>query len=416
MKKWKLNVSEPTVIFQGEEGDQGWGKHQFPNILYTKSGKIRVRWSYGRDYAGTREKEFFFRLSADGGKTWYEGNEDLKPVRRPMPNGKYYTTVKYFQAPYTKELQLERFTPACTWMDGRCKLYFMDDLRDDPLCNQYNMNGFTFVEYDPETDKYEEFESKLNWPNAPVVSFHTGFTTNPTYRFADYAGNVLVEEDGTMFFFIHAQGFDATADREHAVFENYEGENSVYVFESTDSARTWNFVSQVHATAAVRAKGCDYQNYASSDGYEGFNEPCLFKMPNGDHIMLMRTGMSRSLYVTYSTDRCRTWSEPEVFDGFGCLPQMLAFGCGATLASYGRPYLHLRLTSDPSGRVWDDPVHVYVSDDEPNYRNRSCFYTGLLPIDDYTCLLVHSDFLYPNENGVGVRSILVRTLSVTEEE
>ncbi len=411
-KKWKINLSEPTVIFQGEEGDQGWGKHQFPELRYTTGGKIRARWSYGRDFAGTREKVYYYYLSEDGGKTWYEGNEEPKPLLK-MPNGKYYINIKPYQAPYTKELELDRFTPAAEWMDGRSKLHFLDDVKDDELGKKYNVDGFTFLEYDPETGKTEEFEGKVNWPNAVLCSWHTGFTGNPAYMFDNCGANVIVNPDGSMFFTVYAIGLDATADREHAVFDGFAGEHTVYVFESHDCARTWNFVSQVHPDARIQAESKDFEDYKSE--YEGFTEPRMHRLPNGDFIMLLRTGMSRTMYVTYSHDNCRTWTEPKVFDEFGVLPQMLTLDCGVTVTSYGRPNLRLRTSTDPKCEEWSEPTKIFVSDDEPNYRNRSCFYTSLLPVDDHTCLLMYMDFLYPNKNGVRVRSAIVRTLTVTEE-
>ena len=418
MKKWKLNVSEPTIIFQGEEGDHGWGKHQFPSLHRTRGGKIRAHWSYGQDFVGSKRVGYDY-LSEDEGKTWYPGYEP-SDTKLTMKNGRDYIGVKGLYMPKTEELELSKYQPAAVWRDGRCKMYFLDDVKEDPDVIKFKLGTLTLIEYNPETGKEEEFESTLVWPNAPIVSWHTGFTSHLTYNFGNYGNsNIRIEEDGTMYNAIEAVGFDGFADRENAKFPEFEregthGDNTVYIFESKDCARTWTLISQVHAYPHLREQSVDYPGCTSA--YEGFNEPKIFKLPDGSDMILLRTGMSRTMFVAYSNDKMRTWSEPVKFDDFGTLPQLMTFGCGATLAEYGRPYLHLRMTSDPAGRVWDDPIHIYVSDHEPNYRDRSCFYTSLMPIDDYTCLLMHMDFHYPNERGVGVRSVLIRTLTVTEEE
>ena len=87
-----------------------------------------------------------------------------------------------------------------------------------------------------------------------------------------------------------------------------------------------------------------------------------------------------------------------------------------TLASYGRPRLKIRATSDPSGMHWEEPVELPLSDTaETDFWKRSCFYTGLLSLSDREALLIHSDFRYPNGDGIGVKSILVRKITVVSE-
>jgi len=75
----------------------------------------------------------------------------------------------------------------------------------------------------------------------------------------------------------------------------------------------------------------------------------------------MRTGCNHPSYIARSTDKCRTWSKPQRFDDIGVFPQILPLTCGVTLASYGRPRLKIRATSDPAGMHWEAPVELPLS-------------------------------------------------------
>ena len=120
-------------------------------------------------------------------------------------------------------------------------------------------------------------------------------------------------------------------------------------------------------------------------------------------------------YITRSTDNCKTWSEPVVFDEVGVLPQMLTLDCGVTLASYGRPGVFVRATDDPSGQIWQDRVDVGVGGTRANWSIYSCSYTSLIPLDSHTALLAYADFQYPSAKNEreAAKTILVRTVTVT---
>ena len=70
--------------------------------------------------------------------------------------------------------------------------------------------------------------------------------------------------------------------------------------------------------------------------------------------------------------------------------------------------MRLRATDDPTGQVWSDPVEITLT----SGMNTSCYYTDLLQIDDDTILWAYSDFQYPNEDGVAVKTILTRTITI----
>ena len=151
--------------------------------------------------------------------------------------------------------------------------------------------------------------------------------------------------------------------------------------------------------------------------HEGFCEPTLCSAPDGSVILLMRTGCPRPSYIARSTDKCKTWSKPQIFDECGVFPQLLSLPSGVTLASYGRPSLRIRATSDPSCEVWESPIRIALSGEpSSNFQALSCFYTGLMQISDDEALLIYSDFKYPNPDGIPVKTILSRRIKAVFDD
>jgi hypothetical protein len=115
----------------------------------------------------------------------------------------------------------------------------------------------------------------------------------------------------------------------------------------------------------------------------------------------------------------KTWSKPQIFDDIGVLPHLQPLKCGVTLASYGRPILKVRATSDSSGMQWQDPIRIPLScNDVPNNWNgsNSCFYTGMIEYSDNEALLVYSDFNCKNQQNETVKTILCRKITVVFDD
>ena len=142
---------------------------------------------------------------------------------------------------------------------------------------------------------------------------------------------------------------------------------------------------------------------------EGLCEPDICFMPDGSMITLLRTGSRTPSYIARSVDGGRHWSEPKMFDRCGVLPQLLRLGCGVTLASYGRPGLYVRASTDPSGMQWDEPYEL-----RPYRPDRliadGCSYTQMLPLSDCAALLAYTDFNVPDAQGIRRKSVMVRSI------
>ena len=400
-RTFHLQIDDPVVISQGKAGDNAWGHTQFPFLYRATDGNIIAEWEYTVDdikYAGTS----LLAKSNDGGKTWTEVQEGDAVRGIAMPNGK--ELVGFVKKGAYPQDYFSKYTPAYTvklW-NVESKIFFADDIEE-------NEDKRVFaIERDPISGEEHTFECNIIFPFASM-GWCNGMVYPRTQSFAlsNKSGIIRIGDD--LFCAIYGHGFNSDAKTKDEAIPKGEPCYSVYVLRSSDSARTWEYVSGAYVNDSVRR--------AEGGLFEGFCEPTLCSTCDGSVIMLMRSGCPRPSYVMHSNDKCKTWSEPQYFDDCGVFPQLLSLPSGVTLASYGRPSLRIRATSDPSGKEWDAPIHIALSG-EPcdNFQSLSCFYTGLLAISDTEALLIYSDFKYPNAEGIPVKTILSRRIKVVFEE
>ena len=394
-KAFHLEIGDPVVVMQGAVGDNAWGHYQFPGLAYTLDGNIVANWSYSGDtiddYVDTVRK----KVSTDGGLTWSD-DESLcaVPNKFQMTNGKYFAGFRSANAHVSTWQNL--YEPAFTWNNnGTYKLFFAEDL---PKNDDTTVWG---KEYDPETGETQEFECTVNWPNAALTEFPGGKIYPMTQMFSLSQDNMVIV-DGVMYLAMYFYGFNSYAEvREHAI-NDHNKYYSTYIFSSEDNGRTWNFLSQLTTLGS---------NIQFS---EGLCEPNLNVMPDGSIMILMRSGGdSKPCYWARSTNLCKSWSVIKKFDNIGVLPQMVTLSSGVSIATYGRPYMRIRATSDPTGKKWQtaQTFDLYSGEEQT-----SCYYTDLLALDDTHALWIYSDFKYPNADGVPVKSIIVRVITVVFDE
>ena len=392
--KFHLEIGEPIVVTQGAVGDNAWGHYQFPGLSYTLDGNILATWNYSSDtiddYVNTVRK----KVSTDGGLTWSDDASLCStPDKFQMSNGKYFAGFERANAhPATWQ---NAYEPAITWgTNGGYKLYFAEDM---PKNEDTTVWGY---EYDPATDTTEKFECTVNWPHAAITEYPGGKIYPMTQMFSLSQDNIIIV-DGVMYLAMYFYGFNSTSPtREYAV-GNYCKFYSTYIFSSEDNGRTWNFLSQFMPVAGLTFS-------------EGFCEPTLNVMPDGSIMILMRSGgNSYPCYWARSTNKCKSWSSLRKFDDIGVLPQMVTLDCGVSIATYGRPYMRIRATADPTGKTWEKAQTFDMYSGE---NNASCYYTDLLALDDTHALWIYSDFKYPNADGVLVKSIITRVITVVFDE
>lgn len=420
----ELNISDPTVVIQpGTYEDYGWGYYQFVRILPTVGGGQYIYWSMAND-ANTKEEEVTKEgqsqaVSDDDGTTWRERvYTDIPISDLRLSDGSYLTglgggssSVKEWMTKYSNALIQH---PGVDLSNHH--LYFAEDINDFDR----SLKG---TSVDPQTGETTTFDVTVNWPYAPMAAFTVDGTTYVTdFGMAFGMGSPanIISRNGTLYLCIYSRGFDSSAEtRESAVFK-YSDCMNVYVFKSTDDARTWDYVSQVSVNDEVYTRGIEYQN-AGKGVFEGFNEPMMEVMPDGSIVMLMRSGSeNQPSYIVRSTDGCQTWSDPVVFDEVGVKPQILTLECGVTIASYGREGLYVRATADMSGLEWEDPIRIALtgetlsSESLAEDKRISDYYTCLFALDSKTVLMLYTDFYYPDDGGEPKKTILARIITVQD--
>lgn len=388
--EFDLVYGDPVPLIHGAVGDTAWGHYQFPTLYYNLDGNIVSAWGYSGDniyYEAAPETIVTNKISEDGGKTWRlaEDDRELVSAKNLMPNGNYFTGFITKGAHYVD--YLDEYTPAVTW--GDYKMFYHEDL---PITEDTVVMA---QEYDPETGKTNTFYVTVNWKYAPVVQF-PGKLVYPFQQIFALNNRAVQTINGVMYMSLYFYGFDSTAMTKEEAVHKYSHKYSVYVLKSEDSGRTWDFVSQVLTTDA--AKGLA----------EGLCEPEFTIMPDGSTIMLMRTGSNNPSYMVRSSTGMQSWTNVITFDSIGVLPQLVTLDCGVTIATYGRPYMRVRATSDPKGIRWQEAETFKLT----GGNGTSCYYTDLLPLDETTALWIYSDFQYPNEKGEQVKSVITRTITV----
>lgn len=295
------------------------------------------------------------------------------------------------------------------------RLYHVDALPEGLLDKSFLMER-----YDPKTNQTEQYLAPLDWPYMPVytMTFHNGRTymSRPSLW-----GNMKVAPDGSIWAPHYAYG----SDPQNGGFAPYL---FCYIFRSTDEGRHFSLHSYIPF--------CPDTSFDSLAFFrEGYCEPEVEFMPDGSVIMLIRCcGTTHGgpnfgpLYFTRSTDGGATWAPLRPFDKSGVIPQLCRLGCGVTLAAYGRPGIFVRMSSDPSGLVWDEPVEVMTPKDRTSLGNApgnpkqtrfhawegSCCNLGLAVIDERRAIISYSDFYVPDENGVKRKGCFTQVVEIVE--
>jgi len=124
-----------------------------------------------------------------------------------------------------------------------------------------------------------------------------------------------------------------------------------FVVTSADRGKTWSYL----ATVA----------YDPEIGTEGYCEPAIRRLPDGDLLALLRTGgdnrpfwQDNPLCQTRSTDGGRTWAAPHRTGVDGVDPDLCVMSDGTLACSYGRPGADLMFSVD-DGRTWTDPTSIH---------------------------------------------------------
>lgn len=384
----KLNISDPVVVAMGPDTRTAvWGPYQFPNVERLDDGRLMVTFDDCHDCETSYGSEPACYVSSDEGKTWKRDSLSNNPRHGVLlDNGDRLYFPRLTSVPLDG---LKMPEPIGVSRIGH-KIYKIDEVPEEYCDRTWHLHRSTL-----ENPNGADEKVVLNWENMLVRSCFN-VLVRPTPR-----GRLRKAPDGTLWMpHYYMAGIDPENDN---AFVRHLCE---YLFKSTDNGYTWDQVTFLPCYP-------DTEQYPDAEEWEGYGENDITTTPDGSLIRLIRTGDKYPCFFTRSTDGGKTWSKPVEFDNHGVWPCLLTLKCGVTLATYGRPGVWVRATSDPSGVEWEDPIEIVHSEGLENLiRRATCGYTNMIELDDHTVGLVHSNFLVEDADGVPHKSIIYRTVSV----
>jgi hypothetical protein len=149
------------------------------------------------------------------------------------------------------------------------------------------------------------------------------------------------------------------------------------VVRTEDGGKHWGFLSTIAHSESV--------------GSEGFCEPTIERLANGDLLCAMRVG--GPLHICRSTDGGQTWSAPVAVADHGVCPDLLLLSNGVLVLSFGRPNVDLLFSPDGTGNEWVNGVTLY--------RGQGCSYTSLAEGENGDLMVFFSQSGFCGAEGPG---------------
>ena len=407
MKNLRIEMEAPRIVSQMPFGMvneptgkdnliSDWGLWQYPGLYRAPGGGICAFFHKAADRQAAYGTPSACFVSYDDGDTWEERPDQHGQYVAVLPNGDLLKGVRS-KISGSDGLGLPEPVYSFTLPDWRGKVSFYN--KDEIVLTvpmqllRYKKGG---IEWETEN---------------PVVKIPGAVcTVRDNVLYGPFFEHMRIAPDGSLWGVIYHQR------NEEAGFHRAL---RTMIIRSTDDGHTWDFLGEI-----------PFHTVFTPDQYHpnqtcGFNEADVLFLDNGDVMCVARAdGLidddyafpAAVLYKSYSSDKGRTWSQPEVFDPYGVWPTFLKMG-RYSLFSYGRPGVYLRISDDEAGRVWSDRFDVGLSSGDGKtitYRD-SCGYTDMLALDDRTALLIYTDFAYPDEEGRPRKSVLTRKLRINYE-
>ncbi len=425
----RLQIGKERVIVRGiRPEEQMWGPYQFPRPFYTDDGIVVALHVVSDDFDTYGAENRWFETK-DGGETWSEVSSEIeKKCGLLLQNGDriYFPPASAFPLVGYKRPNQNYRTPG-TDMHARAEegtLPFPDGIRADGalaynadrLPPSLSKKEWRMFRLKKGAQQAEEEFVPLQWPFCTRV-VHPQKNGPDLMKALFPRGEPKIGPDGAIW-------VTAFSGEGHIIPKNgqYSPYYSAELFRSDDMGRTFHRRGHLEYPA-------DGDEYPYLSG--GFSDSDIEFMPDGSIIWICRsnwygtTGLEWSpLYIARSTDMGHTWSMPKVFSDIGTLPYLLTFDCGATVICYARPGMYLRMTTDPSGLVWDEPIELMTPGDRSHLHNipveqptfhewvGSCNNPEMIKLDERSFLIFYTDFYYPDEAGVKRKTLLCRKVEI----
>jgi hypothetical protein len=365
-----VQLGQPRLVAEGPVTERRWGRWQFPTLEAGAKGEMLLFVHVEPDSAASYGKARKVYLSADKGRTW---REDADAARRAygvrLPNGEWLRTDTVAATPIA-EVKLPAQRAERVSYKTPFQLYLLHEL-PQKLRNIY-FQRFA-GQWTPESHP-------LNDPQA--LRYATGGLIPQIWW-----GDMKVLKDNSIVALTYPY-YHASQPTPYTSAASYR---------STDNGRTWEKTGHILYDEPDRRR-------------DGFTEPALEVLPNGELLGILRTTDGNGvgpMYSVRSADQGRTWSRPQTFAETGVLPRLLQLRNGVLVLSSGRPGVDLRFSTD-NGRTWSPAKELLPLPDRTKIQADSCGYTSLLPLGKDRFLIAYSWFTPPS----GRKSIYVREVRV----
>ena len=334
-----LRLGVPRVVAETSSG-RCW----YPDILRFSTGELMLNHSLNADTNENQHNSQAVYISTDCGRTWgfaYDVNgfhNGGGEVRVSLPDGRI-VGVSTFLKPDPPG-QWRRFVAHRWTYDKGGARYAVE-----PWAAA--VEGLP-RDVMPWTAPSRTWWARINWFSDIVVLGEGSWVTTLSLRFAQ---------------------------------DNLE---STVALVSHDEGYEWQFLSIIAGPDDV------------PDAGEGFDEPCLVQLADGDLMCISRVGSGEAqrLARTYSSDQGETWSSPERLPAYSVAPQVLRLRNGVAALSTGRPGLFLWLSADPRAETWQPfDLMAYHNSTVPASGHldagETTAYTAMIEVEDNRIFLVY---------------------------
>ena len=216
-------------------------------------------------------------------------------------------------------------------------------------CEMPNLTSVIFKRYISQ----DECQTIMGPVDAPVDHplATGGYVETGEYRAGTYVDRVIQTRDGRLIASCYGWW---RGDETYSMLWKYVPELGLYKYRSwvvgsDDRGRTWKTLGS--------------PGYCEELGPEGFCEPGIAELANGDLLMLFRNGEGgQPCFQSRSGDGGLTWSVPEKLKSTGKAPQPLLMSNGLLVASHGKPKNYLWVSPDGEGRTWTSRTLIGIGD------------------------------------------------------
>ena len=430
-----MNLGEPVVVAVGPPemaGPDKWGFFQFPDMWRGRDGSLYLVINVGADSLAGRHDPSQFFVSRDGGRSW-DGiapeEVDLSPEILELPDGRQvaFGDCRHIYHFHVLALEGVRKEEVLSAVDLGMKPVM------GPFLSSYKVAYYCYYRYgDVPNDKKRfsvwqrssadtpwecrsgriEMDDLLlgamvrdGWDNDEGKFEWKEFRHQFRVPVPNCPNRLAVLPDGTILWAIASQRPDV---RDRAGLQ-------VMCLASEDGGCTWRFRGTITA-----------DHPAASWGY-GAGEQSLALMPNGDLFCVMRTKMSNEMQDTHhlaaarSTDGGRNWIPVSPISEFSVTPALVPLENGVVALLYGRPGVHVRVSTD-SGMSWSDSMPVVgpaeaeltampLADWWKVRHDFSCANLDVVVSRPDRFLVAYSDFQHENADHRTCKAIKIREIS-----